>query len=286
MEMADIRKMLNSMSASQSAASTTSNSATDDGLQGDMDDLPLAKRSFASVVGGNNGGLAPAAGRDYRSTSRPPPRSGQASSSSNGASSGSDGGGQQPLRIWVGSFGRTLLLAQLKSHADGLLAKVPAGLRGRTTLLAFNGNNSYKFAFSTLEDLTEIEGFMEGNKLVEWTDARSGEVRFIRVKRDRTVEGRKQGKIMSVLYGLVKQHLAESGKLEGAKLDTAGRIQDTFYVATAEDMWELFKVVRSDATGSDGVVATPFPLSLTFWGIDAATSAKFIEATIAEARRV
>ena len=116
-------------------------------------------------------------------------------------------------------------------------------------------------------------------------DARSGEVRFIRVKRDLTIEGREHGKIMAVLYGLVKQHLQENGKLTGAKLGTTGRVQDTFYVATPEDMWELFKVIRSDATGSDDVVVTPFPLSLTFWGIDAATADKFIAATIAEARR-
>ena len=178
------------------------------------------------------------------------------------------------------------MLAQLKSHADGLLARVPAGLRSRTSLLAFNGNNSYKFAFRNLDDLKEFESFMDGVKLAEWVDARSGQVRFIRVKRDRTIEGRKQGKIMSVLYDLVKQHLQESGKLLGAKLGTAGRVQDTFYVATAEDVWELFKVVRSDATGSDDVVVTPFPLSLTFWGVDAATAAKFIEATVAGARQV
>ena len=50
-------------------------------------------------------------------------------------------------------------------------------------------------------------------------------------------------------------------------------------------MWELFKVVRSDAAGSDDVIVTPFPLSLTFWGIDAATADKVIAAIVAEARK-
>jgi hypothetical protein len=237
-----------------------------------MDDIPPTKRLFSEDVGGGGlGGPAFPAVREFRNALRKPPRSSIAP--------------QQLHRLWVGSFGRPLLLSQLKDHAEGLLAKVPAGIRSRTTLIAFNGNNSYKFCFRNLDDLKEFESCVGCCKLTEWVDARSGETRFIRIKRDRTIEGRKQGRIMSVLYGLVQRHLRDAGSLVGVKLGTSGRAQDTFFVATLEDMWVLFKVVRSDAAGSDDVVVTPFLQFVSVWGIDAATAAKFIEVTCLEARR-
>lgn len=280
-EMADMRRALNSVQASQA-----SSAPSEDDLFGDLNGQPPAKRLFSAVVGGGGGGgLAPAAGRGPMLQPRSSPRASNASSGS-GYGAGSEQGGQQPLRIWVGSFGRSLLLVQLKAHSDGILAKAPSGLRSRITVLAYNGNSSYRLVFRSLEDLQEFESCVVDIKLTEWTDARTGETRFIRIKRDRTIEGRKQGRIMAVLFGLVKQRLVDLDRMGGAKLGTAGRVQDTFYVATAEDMWELFKVVRADAAGSDDVEITPFPAALLHWGIDASMAAKFIEATVAEARRL
>ena len=57
-------------------------------------------------------------------------------------------------------------------------------------------------------------------------------------------------------------------------------------VSTSEDMWELFKIVRSDVAGSGDIEVVAYRRSLAAWGIGAELADKFIAETIAGAQRV
>ena len=91
---------------------------------------------------------------------------------------------------------------------------------------------------------------------------------------------------MGVLYGLVQQHLSNLPKTSKSKLGTTGSADNDLSVSTAGDIWELFRVDRSDVSGTDDIEVFAFHRSLAFWGIGAALADKFIAETIAGAQRV
>ena len=91
---------------------------------------------------------------------------------------------------------------------------------------------------------------------------------------------------MALIYERVHRHLVATDRLGELKLGTSGRYQDVFYIASKEEMWELFKVTRAEASGEDNVVVKPVEASCTHWGITPAMATAICAATVAEARRL
>jgi hypothetical protein len=238
---------------------------------------PRAKRPYSVVA-------AAGRGPDYRSNSSIP------RFPSGGASSGArfeqHGNLVEPQRFWVGSFGRPLLLSQQTEHAKQYLDLLSPALRDRVTLEGHNGNSSYRFSFRSVDDMLEFEKNIVAVKVTDWTDSRTGKVRAIRCKRDKTVEARKQGRLMSLIYGQVHTHLVASERLGECRLGTSGRTQDIFYIASRTEMWELFKVVSTDTAGEANIEIVPQVDSCTFWGIDPAAQAIIVANTVAGAKRL
>jgi hypothetical protein len=255
-----------------------SSSGSDEAMgYGTTGGAPRAKRLYSAVA-------AEARGHSPRSSTAAPrfPSGGSAS----GARFEQHGNLVEPQRLWVGSFGRPLLLSQQVEHAKLYLDLLPLALKERVTLEGHNGNSSYRFSFRSVDDMLEFEKKISAVKVTDWTDTRTGSVRAIRCKRDKTVEARKQGRLMALIYGQVHALLVASDRIGELKLGTSGRAQDVFYIASRVEMWELFKVVSTDTAGEANIKIVPQADSCLFWGIDPAAQALIVANTLAGAKRL
>jgi hypothetical protein len=271
-------KLYNDLRLLVTSPSPAGSSASDEDMGfGATGGAPRAKRLYsqiaASAARGHDAPLRPAAARFP---------SGGSSSGATFVQHGSD----EPQRFWVGSFGRPLLLSQQTEHAKQYLELLPAALRARVTMEGHNGNSSYRFRFRSVADMLEFEKLIAAVKVTDWTDTRSGKVRAIRCKRDKTVEARKQGRLMSLIYEQVHAHLVAVDRLGELRLGTSGRTQDVFYIASRVEMWELFRVVTTDTAGEPNIEIKPVVDSCNFWGIDVAAQAIIVANTQACAKRL
>ncbi len=91
---------------------------------------------------------------------------------------------------------------------------------------------------------------------------------------------------MSLIYEKVHALLVAAGNLGEAKLGTSGRGQDTFFISTRAEMWELFKVVSTDTAGEANIEIVPCVASCIAWGIDPAAQATVVAKTIAGSKRL
>ena len=182
-----------------------------------------------------------------------------------------------PTKLWLLGFPRRLMRAQIEAVIENYKTYVPENSITEVKTFGINKKACLTFASSALATM-----FFEKAKSqpITWTDSRAGSVHPLRVSKDTAVHVRNTGKILGHLWQMVMPKLQANEEFKKGYRLMTDRPRGTLFVASNDDIWELFecKAPRAEEGATVGSCE-----GCAFWNIPPSEAASMVESALAKA---